>query len=55
MAVGWSVLRDPSVGFAIGVPAKFVEFGTPLIDGGALYYAGDGAIRIGDRHPPRLP
>ena len=44
-AVGWSVLRDPSVGFAIGVPAKLVEFGTPSIDGGTLYYGGDGAIR----------
>lgn len=43
-AVGWSMLHDPAVGFAIGVPTKFVTFGTPRIDGGALYYAGGGAI-----------
>lgn len=43
-AVGWSVLRDPAVGFAIGVPAKLVTFGTPRIEGGALVYHGGGAI-----------
>ena len=35
-AVGWSMLNDPAVGFAIGVPTKLVTFGTPRFDGGAL-------------------
>lgn len=43
-AVGWSTLHDPAVGFAIGVPAKLVTFGTPRFDGGALIYSGGGAI-----------
>jgi S1-C subfamily serine protease len=43
-SVGWSVLRDPAVGFAIGVPTKLTTFGTPHIDGGTLYYFGGGAI-----------
>jgi S1-C subfamily serine protease len=43
-AVGWSMLHDPAVGFAIGVPAKLVTFGTPRFDGGALIYSGGGAI-----------
>jgi S1-C subfamily serine protease len=43
-AVGWSMLHDPAVGFAIGVPTKLVTFGTPRIDGGALFYGGSGAI-----------
>ncbi|MPZ32543.1 MAG: hypothetical protein GEV13_16355 [Rhodospirillales bacterium] len=43
-AVGWSMLHDPAVGFAIGVPTKLVTFGTPRIDGGALVYSGGGTI-----------
>jgi S1-C subfamily serine protease len=43
-AVGWSVLHDPAVGFAVGVPAKLVTFGTPRFDGGALVYYGGGAV-----------
>jgi S1-C subfamily serine protease len=43
-SVGWSLLRDPAVGFAIGVPAKLVSFGTPHFDGGALYYPAAGTI-----------
>ena len=43
-AVGWSILHDPAVGFAIGVPTKLVTFGTPHIDGGTLFYYGGGAI-----------
>jgi S1-C subfamily serine protease len=43
-AVGWSMLHDPAVGFAIGIPAKFVTFGTPRFDGGALFYNGGGTI-----------
>jgi len=46
-AVGWSQLRDPAVGFAIGVPAKFVTFGTPRADGGTLVYQGTGTISQG--------
>jgi S1-C subfamily serine protease len=51
-AVGWSMLHDPAVGFAIGVPTKLVTFGTPRIDGGALFYSGGGAISqsIGIHH-----
>jgi len=43
-AVGWSLLRDPAVGFAIGVPTKLAAFGTPYIDGRTLYYQAAGAI-----------
>ena len=43
-SVGWSLLRDPAVGFAIGVPTKLTTFGTPHIDGGTLYYYGGGAV-----------
>jgi hypothetical protein len=43
--VGWSVLHDSAVGFAIGVPAKFVTFGTPRIEGAGLWYNGVGAIQ----------
>lgn len=43
-ALGWSVLHDPAVGFAVGIPAKLVTFGTPRFDGGALVYYGSGAI-----------
>jgi len=43
-AVGWSMLHDPAVGFAIGVPTKLVTFGAPRIDGGTLFYSGSGAI-----------
>jgi S1-C subfamily serine protease len=43
-AVGWSLLRDPAVGFAIGVPAKLATFGTPYIDGRTLYYQAAGTI-----------
>ena len=43
-AVGWSVLRDPAVGFSVGVPAKLLELRTPQIDGGALAYRADGAV-----------
>ena len=44
-AVGWSVLRDNAVGFAVGVPAKLVTFGTPHTEGGALLYSGGGAVQ----------
>ena len=53
-AVGWSMLRDPAVGFAIGVPTKLVTFGTPRIDGGALFYSGGGDDQPVGRHPPWL-
>jgi S1-C subfamily serine protease len=42
--LGWSLLHDPAVGFAVGIPAKLVAFGTPRFDGGALVYHGSGAI-----------
>ena len=42
--VGWSVLRDNAVGFAIGVPTRFVTFGTPRTEGSALWYYGTGAV-----------
>ena len=38
------MLHDPAVGFAVGVPTKFVTFGTPRFDGGALIYSGGGTI-----------
>ncbi|GEP58267.1 hypothetical protein [Reyranella soli] len=43
-SVGWSILRDPAVGFAIGVPTKLASFGTPHIDGSTLYYYAAGTI-----------
>lgn len=46
-SVGWSQLRDPAVGFAVGVPAKFVTFGTPRADGGTLVYQGTGTVSQG--------
>jgi S1-C subfamily serine protease len=51
-AVGWSVLRDPAVGFAIGVPAKLVTFATPRIEGNTLVYYGGGTVSqsIGVNH-----
>jgi S1-C subfamily serine protease len=42
--VGWSILHDHAVGFAIGVPTKLVTFGTPRTEGGGLWYNGNGAI-----------
>jgi hypothetical protein len=45
-AVGWSMLRDPAVGFSIGFPSKFVTFSMhPRFDGNALLYQGSGSIR----------
>jgi S1-C subfamily serine protease len=65
--LGWSLLHDPAVGFAVGIPAKLVAFGTPRFDGGALVYHGSGAIsqsvsihhgfptcRTMDRHYPKM-
>lgn len=46
-SVGWSQLRDPAVGFAVGVPAKFVTFGTPRAEGGTLVYQGTGTVSQG--------
>jgi S1-C subfamily serine protease len=43
-AVGWSLLRDPAVGFTIGVPTKLATFGTPYIDGRTLYYQAAGTV-----------
>lgn len=43
-SVGWSVLRDPAVGFAVGVPTRLASFGTPHIDGRTLYYHAGGTI-----------
>ena len=42
--VGWSILHDNAVGFAIGVPTKLVTFGTPRTEGGGLWYYGNGTI-----------
>jgi hypothetical protein len=43
-SVGWSVMRDPAVGVAVGTPAKLVTFGAPRTDGSALVYQGSGGI-----------
>lgn len=43
-SVGWSVMRDPAVGVAVGTPAKLVTFGTPRTEGSALIYQGSGDI-----------
>ncbi len=43
-ALGWSVMRDPAVGIAVGVPARLVTFGPPRFDGSALVYRGTGEV-----------
>ena len=43
-AVGWSMLRDPAVGFAVGIPTRLVSFATPRPAGDALEYHGEGAV-----------
>lgn len=43
-AFGWSMLRDKSVGFAVGVPTKLVRALPPRPDKGALWYEFEGAI-----------
>ncbi|MCA0303866.1 MAG: serine protease [Proteobacteria bacterium] len=43
-SLGWSVMRDPAVGIAVGVPARLVTFGTPRFDGSALVYRGSGEV-----------
>ena len=53
-SVGWSILRDPAVGFAIGVPTKLASFGTPHIDGSTLYYSRRRHDYPVDRLPSRL-
>ena len=54
-AVGWSILRDPAVGFAIGVPTKLATFGTPHIDGSTLFYYGRGTITQSIAFHPGYP
>ena len=54
-AVGWSMLRDPAVGFAIGVPTKLASFGTPHIDGSTLYYYAAGTITQSIAFHPGYP
>jgi S1-C subfamily serine protease len=51
-AVGWSIFRDPGVGFAIGIPAKLVTFGTPRMENTSLLYPGTGSVQevIGVSH-----
>lgn len=42
-AVGWSVLRDPAVGFAVGIPARLATtLRPPRMDGGSLVYSAEG-------------
>ena len=43
-AVGWSVMRDPAVGIAVGVPSSLVTFGSPRFDGAVLVYSGSGQV-----------
>lgn len=43
-AVGWAILRDPAVGFAVGIPTKLVTFERPRPEGGAIAYHGEGAV-----------
>ncbi|MDP2334170.1 MAG: serine protease [Reyranella sp.] len=43
-AVGWAILRDPAVGFAVGIPTKLVTFDAPRSEGDALGYRGEGAV-----------
>ncbi len=46
-SVGWSVLRDKSVGFSIGVPTRLVKFRTTRQETGAIWYDFDGGISYG--------
>ncbi|MDP3161427.1 MAG: serine protease [Reyranella sp.] len=43
-AVGWAILRDPAVGFSVGVPTKLVTFDAPRQEGDALGYHGAGDV-----------
>jgi S1-C subfamily serine protease len=54
-SVGWSILRDPAVGFAVGVPTKLASFGTPHIDGSTLYYYAAGTITQSIAFHPGYP
>ena len=42
--VGWSFLRDSTVGVAVGFPAKLVTFGAPRTEGSSLWYHGGGEV-----------
>ena len=42
--VGWSVMRDPAVGIAVGVPSKLATFGPPRLEGAALVYRAGGEV-----------
>ena len=41
---GWSFVRDDSVGFAAGIPAKLVKLTPPQPDGSFLQYQADGVV-----------
>jgi len=43
-AVGWAILRDPAVGFSVGVPTKLVTFDAPRQERDTLGYHGEGAV-----------
>jgi hypothetical protein len=43
-AVGWAILRDPAVGYSVGIPTKLVTFDAPRQEGDALGYHGKGAV-----------
>src|SRR5262249_21990284 len=40
----WSILHDSAVGFAVGVPTKFVTFGNSRSEGAGLWYYGGGVV-----------
>ena len=46
-SVGWSTLRDKSIGFSIGVPTRLVKFRTTRHETGAIWYDFDGGISYG--------
>ena len=44
-AVGWSVLRDPAVGFSVGMPSKLATtLRPPRMDGSSLVYSAEGVV-----------
>ncbi len=41
---GWAILRDDSVGFAVGIPTKLAKLAPPQSEGAMLWYHADGAV-----------
>ena len=43
-AAGWAILRDDSVGFAVGMPTRLAKLSPPQAEGSVLWYHADGSV-----------